>query len=231
MAGLMTTHYRSILGVLLTALAVGCAPATFDEDDDTDVIITVREPGKDFSGFRTYAISEPVQDLGALAEDPINVNHAIVDPLILDSVEEEMDAAGYERVDDPMTDDPDVVVIPGVVATNNWGWVSYYPWYGYASYYWYYPPVAVPVNTPTGSVVLLMVEPGRVQVDEDARNLVPVIWAGALRSLLSGSGSAASQIPQLVDQMFEQSPYLQVGSGSSSALSVDGTSDDVGGAQ
>jgi hypothetical protein len=220
----ITTHYPFpyILGAVLAAAAAGCAPATFDEDDDTDVIATVRAPGKDFSGFRTYAISEPVQDLGALAEDPITVNHAVVDPLILSSLEAEMNAAGYQRVPDPMDDNPDVVVIPGVVATNNWGWVSYYPWYGYTGYYWYYPPVPVPVNTPSGSVVVVMVQPGAVKLDADKRNLVPVIWMGALRSLLTGSGSAASGIPEQMDQMFEQSPYLRVGSAATSALSVAG---------
>lgn len=210
----MNTYYRSIVGILLATSAASCAPATFDDDDDTDMVITMREPGKDFSSYRTYAITEPVVDLGKLAEDPITVPHAAVDPIILSSLEQEMNQAGYTRVADAMADDPDVVVTPGVVATNNWGWVSYYPWYGYSGYYWYYPPVPVPVNTPTGSVVVTMVDPKAVQVDTDERNLVPVIWTGAMRSLLyDSSESAAADIPLLMDQMFEQSPYLKVGAG------------------
>jgi hypothetical protein len=209
----MNIHYRPIIGILLATSLASCAPASFDDDDDTDMVITVREPGKDFSGYRTYALTEPVVDLGALAEDPIQVPHAAVDPIIISSLEQEMNEAGYTRVADAMADDPDVVVTPGVVATNNWGWVSYYPWYGYYGYYWYYPPVPVPVNTPLGSVIVTMVEPSATKVDEDDRNLVPVIWTGAMRSLLydSDSESAAADIPELMDQMFDQSPYLKVG--------------------
>ena len=122
----MNTHYRPIIGILLATSAASCAPASFDDEDDADMVITIRAPGKDFSGYRTYAITEPVVDLGEAAEDPIPVPHSVVDPLILSSLEQEMNKAGYTRVADPMADNPDVVVTPGVVATNNWGWVSYF---------------------------------------------------------------------------------------------------------
>ena len=209
----MKPHCRPIIGILLATSAASCAPASFDEDDDTDMVITMRKPDHDFSGYRTYAITEPVVDLSAAAEDPIQVPHAAVDPIILSSLEQEMNEAGYVRVADAMDDEPDVVVTPGVVATNNWGWVSYYPWYGYAGYYWYYPPVPVPVNTPSGSVIITMLDPNAAEMDDEQRNLVPVIWTGAMRSLLydSDSESSAADIPQLMDQMFDQSPYLKVG--------------------
>jgi hypothetical protein len=215
----MNRHYRPIIGILLATSAASCAPASFDDEDDTDMVITMRQPDKDFSSYRTYAITEPVVDLGAYAEDPIQVPHSVVDPLILSSLEQEMDEAGYMRVADAMADNPDVVVTPGVVATNNWGWVSYYPWYGYTGYYWYYPPVPVPVNTPLGSVIITMLDPNATmrdpnagQMDDEERTLVPVIWTGAMRSLLYDSDEAAAQdIPELMDQMFDQSPYLKVG--------------------
>jgi len=210
----MNTRYRPIIGILLATSVVSCAPASFDDDDDTDMVISMRKPDHDFSGYRTYAITEPVVDLSAAAEDPLQVPHAAVDPIILSSLEQEMNQAGYVRVADAMADNPDVVVTPGVVATNNWGWVSYYPWYGYTGYYWYYPPVPVPVNTPTGSVVVTMVDPNAVQRDDQDRNLVPVIWTGAMRSLLydeSDLESSAADIPKLMHQMFKQSPYLKVG--------------------
>jgi hypothetical protein len=204
---------------LLFALGLfGCLPDTLDEEDDYNVVITARKPGKDFE-YKTFAMPEQVVDLssaiddGSGSDDTIEIDHSF-DSTILDAVAAQMAEAGYDRVVDQDGSVADVQVVVGAVASNNWSWYGYYPWYGYGGdyYYWYYPPVAVPVNTPTGSVVVLMIDRKASAANDAGMRLAPVVWAGMVRGLLDSSSKAnANKAVNLIDQMFEQAPYLVVG--------------------
>jgi len=196
--------------VLVIGLGLAGCNDSLDENDDYNSVITLREPGKDFTAYATFAMQEVVVDLSSRSDDPIELDHSIDDE-ILNAVAKQMAAKGYDRITDATAADVHVVV--GAVASNNWSWYGYYPWYGYGydSYYWYYPPVAVPVNTPTGSVIVLMIDANEAEQGDGGITLAPVVWAASARGLLSSTSANATRAINLIDQMFDQSPYLKVG--------------------
>lgn len=187
------------------ALLLGCRPESIQYYEETDAVLTIREPGRDFSGLSTFGLWEEVLDLGDLVDDPIDIDHERIDPVLLGAVEDNMVALGWTMVDDPVADDPDVVLVIGTVATNNW-YFYYYPCWD--PYWCYYPPVGSVVNFPVGSVIITMVKPDEA-TDEDGETVVPAIWAAGIQGEL-GSSSDLARFTDGIDQAFVQSPYLEV---------------------
>jgi hypothetical protein len=60
------------------------------------------------------------------------------------------------------------------------------------------------VRIEQGAVVLTLVDPTLVDPNEER---LPVVWAGAMRGLLSG-GSGSARVTESINQAFDQSPYL-----------------------
>ena len=199
----------------LVVFAIACRPGNYTYYEETDLILSIQEPGRDFSQFQTYGLWPEVQDLSDIAEDAIDINHGVVDPVLLDAVQANMDDAGWTQVADPQADNPDVVAVIGVVASNNWYFYSYYYWYDY--YWWYYPgyyppyyPGGYVVNYPSGSVIVMLMRPQEQEPpDADGNVFVPIIWTGVVWGELSDSSSSnLDRMVSGIDQAFVQSPYL-----------------------
>ncbi len=209
----------TILGMALTLSA--CYPITSSlETEDFDAVITLFDPNADFGAMRTYALPDSVVHLA----DGSTVNR-LFDALILSEVEANMNALGFTRIAEPDDDNPADVYILVSVATSDWEvyreypWNPYWGWYpywpccyggGWGIYYPWYPTSGVAYTYTTGSVLVDMIDPVRaVLLDEQ----LPSIWLGVINGLLDGSQQvnplATNRISQGIDQMFNQSPYLQ----------------------
>lgn len=191
---------------------------------DTDVVVTVRDPGRSYHQYGTFAVPDEVIDLceggagGAGGEggaagaqgtgdegNCLPVTHKY-DEEILAAIRRNMAALGFEQVEADA--DPDVMVLPGIVAQNSW--FPYYPycdyWYDYCFGYGWGP---VAVSYRIGTLLMYMVATN--EVDEE-RGIAPVIWVGAVTGLVSGSVSLDKRrIDVNIDQAFQQSRYLGEG--------------------
>jgi len=199
-----------MVGAVLMA-AAACRPKTYHYVDELDAVVTVQNPQYSTDGMMTYYLDETVVDLSDFVSDPIEIDHDKVDPVILGSIEQNMDSLGWTAIDDMNA--ADAVIVAGVVVSENWVWYSYW-WYDW--WWWYYPPVAVPVSYPSGSVVITMVDPnepidGPPAGGEDPQQGVPVVWAAGIQGLLRSTTSADLRALEAgIDQAYDQSPYLEV---------------------
>ncbi|MGF1465478.1 MAG: DUF4136 domain-containing protein [Sandaracinaceae bacterium] len=200
--------------------ALGCSVARFENTSETDAVFTGRDPEiADFSMFETYALPDEVFDLSDFVDDPIP-RSGMFDDLILETVADNMARLGYQRVDvpdDPLSGEADLILAVGAVAQDNWTFYCY-PWPIYPGYWWCYPGWgAVPVNTPTGTLILTMIDPTKAvpPTDPDLDGIdfiAPVVWGGAISGVLSTSESNnAARIVETLDQAFAQSGYLRIG--------------------
>jgi hypothetical protein len=202
--------------VALTAL-VGCYPGSTDlDDEDYDVVITVHDDEVDFSTYRTYALPDTVIHIEESDDNDVIELPRDFDDLIVDVAAANMDALGYVREFDPEANGVDLILLASAVGTESTEWF-YGGWWGYWGWYPGYPPGWGPgwgwgvppgyiggVRIEQGSVVLTLIDPTLADEDEET---VPVVWAGAMRGLLSGGG-AESRITESLNQAFDQSPYL-----------------------
>jgi Domain of unknown function (DUF4136) len=210
----MSIMKRTLPGALLLAplLFAGCYPETPDSLDEYDLVYTNHSPDFDFQAATTYSVPDSVVLIeGDLAEGELP---NMVDPtfgnVIVNQIRENMNARGWTEV--AATEDPDVIILPSAVKTENidvyyyyggyWGW--YYPYYGYGWYYpGYYPTYT---SYTTGSLIMQM----NVPDDPSATDNIPVVWVGVINGLLEGSdASNLARIENNIDQAFTQSEYLQ----------------------
>jgi hypothetical protein len=194
-----------ILGVFLLG---GCYPDGPDYTEELDVVLTSHNPDYDFAAKLTYAMPDNIVKItGNLEEgkDPeyIPAGNAAV---ILGTIDKNMNELGWEKVD--ILANPDVVLLPVSWETTT---IYYYYdyWYGWWGGYWggwyggYYPPVYASSYT-TGTLLMTIVDKREL-----SGNGVPVNqWSGALNGILTGKFNSA-RINPLIDQAFEQSPYLK----------------------
>src|SRR5688572_25797844 len=118
---LMSVLSLRVVVALSAALSLlgACRPGHYEYYEQTDLVLTVPEPDRDFAPMGTYGLWEEVLDLSHVAENPIEIDHERVDPVLLAAVERNMNDLGWTKVADPVTDEPDVVAIIGVVAQEN----------------------------------------------------------------------------------------------------------------
>ena len=207
------------LVIVLTVALYSCYPGGPTDVSDYDLVITAFDEDFDYGAIRTWAMPDSVVQL-----DSTQTISQSDQQLILDQVAMNMNALGYKRIINPDTipadSIPDVVVL--VASTNQtWNaWVSY-PWWNY--WYWwpgwgYYPPYygggwgwGYP---PTGAyysynVGTLIIDMAQGIPDDPSKKQTHGIWGAGINGLLESSPSNNQQRAQsLIDQAFEQSPYL-----------------------
>jgi hypothetical protein len=216
------------------ASLLACHPLGIDDASETDTVVTRKAKDYDYSANLTYDMPDTIADLctidgsklpdgGSAGEgsrpnlDCNEITHAF-DTTILKEIAREFEALGYRRVDSAAGEKPDVAMLVGALASNNWVAYSYYPWYpyyggwppyyGWGIYYPYYPATSV-VNYPTGTLMMELVSLKDADTDNQR---TPSIWSGAISGLLAqGETTAATRINTGIDQAFAQSPYLKVG--------------------
>jgi Domain of unknown function (DUF4136) len=194
------------MGVMLFA----CYPGT-RTISESDLVITANEKGKVYKGeYRTYYMDSVRHIVSGGAEiDTTN------DDKILALVRKNFNALGWQEIADPNVETPDVYIVNTSIKAKNTG--SYvwggYPWYGpgygwwggWYPYYPYYPSVGY-YSYQTGSLLIEMLD---VKNADPIEERIGVIWNGAAQGLLEGS-YIQSRAENLINQIFTQSPYLNI---------------------
>lgn len=212
---------RFLLVALSAPLAVSCYVETLTVKE-TDLVVTIRDPEADYSALRTYALTDTITDLcevdgidlglgglGGLPDGPGDDCDPLpgrFDDVILEAIEDNMEARGYQRV--AIEDDPDVAIVVGAVVRDDWYYVPGYAWCDpYYYYYCWYPSTGYVYEFSTGSILINMFDAGSDPDDLDS------VWFAGLRGLYEQSSEAtgSERIREMIDRAFSQSPYLAEG--------------------
>lgn len=206
--------------IFMAITLVFTANACYDDygltTEDYDVVVTNFDKSREaqFPGNKTYAMPDSVyQLLDPEKDDELDRRY---DALMLRTVKENMERNGYQRIENPSeTNLPDVIVRVAVTTSTHygavwggypgwgwgWGWGWYYPWYPSATYY----------SFETGTVIVDMADTEDWEPGQGEEQIIPALWQGALNGLLQSSTTGtSSRISSGINQMFNQSPYLNV---------------------
>jgi hypothetical protein len=217
-----------------TALGVLVGACSYDSltASETDVVLTVQSPTADYGKYKTFAITDHIVDLCGTIDpdvglDPLpsggaggqggrsgfdfnsscyDVSHTY-DQQILDGIVSQMKAYGYTQVK-TRADNPDVVLLVGTVAQDNWQYQPAYPWCDPYYYYWcWYPSTGYAYNLPTAAVLINMVDV-KASTTDDLKS----VWFVAMQGLYATSSDATTQqrIDTSLTNAFQQSPYLDL---------------------
>jgi len=188
------------LGLLLAA----CHPTGAEYITDLDVVMTTHDATFDFAAANTYALPDKVVVVGDPSGGTPNPIDPALEQMILATLENEMTASGYQKVDGSAS--PDLTMTAAALQVTN---VSYYygSWCGYWAYYYpcypYYPPV---VGVSTYTTGTLIVDMARVNT---AGGQYDRLWTAIIRGIQTGSKSTDQQrVVNGISQAFIQSPYL-----------------------
>jgi hypothetical protein len=130
---------------------------------------------------------------------------------------ENLVARGYSRELDPANNGADVIVFPAKIGLENDyyiyypGWCSSWGWWGGwggwgGCWGWYYPGWVGQGSYETGTVILAMMDPEKLETVGDTLRAA-MVWTGALSGILAGT-SSEQRIRSGINQAFTQSPYL-----------------------
>jgi hypothetical protein len=214
----MNRNMRLIYLLLVsTSIIYGCYPGGPEYTSDYSLVLTDYDKDFNFTNKKTYFMPDTIN----FETNDKTISDEVVrgfEKIILDQIELNMAARGYEREDSTAAEAPDLFIGVDVFAIDNSGvawvpgggwWGGYYPpGWGWGWGGWYYPPYyPVGYSYETGTVLINMADPDATDNPEDK---VKIVWFGALDGLLSSSTSSnESRVIQGIDQAFDQSPYLQ----------------------
>lgn len=194
---------------------------------ETNAILTAREPGRDFSEYRSYALSDHVKALclvprevkdgaggasgdegaagaaGAPTAPDFNSSKCTkgstaLEEDIFEALAEGMQEAGYERVDSPKN--AELVLLVARVARDHWYFASNYGICDEFIDACVEPQLGPKYLIPTESLALVL-------VDQNKKN--EVIWLAAIPKVFA-SGAQKANVQRAIAQAFAQSPYLEV---------------------
>lgn len=182
--------------VLVAAVAAtaACYPHRLD-NVNTDVVVTLYDSTANFQAT-TYYLRPTVVHLVPPGETD-NISR-VLDPVVLATIQTNMDNAGYTASTDSLT--ADIKVMAAATTTDYSGW-----YYNYWCYGWYYycPPYWGYYEYTLGSV-LVSLKDRRVTSTASGTN---AMWLGIGNGLLD-TGANATRVTDAIDQMFRQSPYI-----------------------
>ena len=203
---------------LLVGGAAACYPGSINDIGEADLVLTAYDTAVDFSTVgSTFFLIDSVIRVG----DPDEDIDTTYDAAILTKVAEEFERLGYTAVDTTGGEAHDIVVAVGTNSSTFGWWVPGYPcwycWYpgypgwgpgwgypGYPGYPWY-PGGGYGGTYQTGSLAIVMANAGPV-AGEDG-----VYWGGVINGLLSSNNAnTAARLGPLIEQAFDQSPYLAI---------------------
>jgi len=187
-------------------LLAGCHPSGAEFVSDLDTVSTTHDTSFDFAAVRTYSLPDRVVVIGvpdAGAPNPIDPGF---EQAILDTINSEMTALGYQKVD--IGAGPDVLMTVGGLTVTNvnyyYGyWCNYWGWY-YPCYPYYYPPVVGVSTYEVGTLIIDMAKP-----QPTASDPLNGVWTAVLRGVLTGVKSN-DQVRAIngISQAYIQSDYL-----------------------
>lgn len=187
--------------------------------EDLDIVVTHFDPGNDFSQNRKYSVSNEVIEVDDdTTHLPVEVPNS---DLIISQIIANMDALGYDKVDENA--DPDVRIMVTASDQTNYfyyyyydywyywyggGWYGWGGWWGYPCCYYYPPAYPVVESYTTGTLMMQMFQiKGVTQGDT-----IKLAWTGVVNGLLDEDtqSNLKARIKRSIDEAFEQSPYLEV---------------------
>lgn len=203
--------------------------------EETDLVLTARDTGRDYSSFKTYVLIDELADLclqptsgppsadayggagGASSSDPANcfeTDHSS-DSAILEAIAENMEKMGYQRVSEDEVDSADALLLPALVSRGTFN-LSLPYCYPDAFYRGCVQALSArPVHLVKDSILLQLIDLSASSGDELVTSWTAAIdqyWTiRAARGTAPGSdGSDAADeiLSRAVDKAFEQSPYL-----------------------
>lgn len=208
-----------VLTMIFSLNLTSCTPGSGVSVQESDVVATLFDPKVDFGAIKYYEMPDTIRHI---TEDPDKDSPLLsreFDEEILALIAANFEARGYVRVDSNSPNEPDVFVLVGATAIQNfalysgWGWYPYWGWYpGWGccgpGWGWGYPPATgVTYAFTTGTLFVDMVDPD--EADEEDQT-VPVYWNGTINGVLDDSKqSKRTRITDSINQMFAQSPYLE----------------------
>jgi hypothetical protein len=194
------------LVIISMVLITGCYPGGPDYVEEMDVVLASHNKDYNFAAKATYAMPDKIVKItGNLVEgeEPVFIPDAAAQ-LILDRIEMNMTAFGWQKVD--VSANPDMLLEPASWETTTvYYWYDYWYWWygGYYPYWPYYPPVYYSSYT-TGTLLMVLIDP-----DEVGANGNPVKqWAGSVNGIMTGTLDA-TRLNTAIDKAFAISPYLK----------------------
>jgi len=215
--GLLPPSRRPIILTLVAAFAatiLSCYPGSTPTVEEVDVVVTLFNKDAKFGTYKTWSMVDSVFHLTDETEDLCEDRG--FDNLVLKTINDNMLALGYDRLDTALADSADVLLITSVTCSKTvvigirppyWGWYPgwgccYGPGWGPG-----YPPGYVAGSYSTGTVQIEMYDP---DMADPVLEIAPAAWVGALNGLLSSNTQgSATRIERGIDQAYEQSPYLK----------------------
>jgi hypothetical protein len=200
--------------VILTLVTMaGCYPGSDRTLENTEIVYSTYEKSFDFSAEKTYFLVDDVVSLDTTKTIPQSTQSTI-----LNSVKSNMDSRGWteETADSSKAA---VVVLASAVETKIDG-VSYWPGYGgwWGGYWGGYPGYGggYPGYGWGGTPIYYSYDAGTIYIDmvdystynPDDPNSLQLVWNSAMSGVLSSAGTSSSRIERVINQAFEQSPYL-----------------------
>jgi hypothetical protein len=207
-----TLNMKRISFLFLTAIAGlllwGCYPNGPEYVDDLDVVYTTYSQDYDFASKGTYARPNQIVTDVKIEDGEttyVFMKDVFAEP-ILQAIDDNMEANGWERID--ISQDPDVLVNPAAWSSTTYFYSYWYDWwYGgwYGGWYgWYYPPYYSVSSYTTGTMVITIADPN----EESPIGKTEAKWVAAANGLTSGNYDV-NRVTRAIDQAFEQSPYLK----------------------
>ncbi|MCH2107728.1 MAG: DUF4136 domain-containing protein [Polyangiaceae bacterium] len=213
---------------LVVAISSACSYETLTVAE-TDVVVTVKEPNTNYQEYLTYSLPPEVVNLCGIIEegglgglggvpnfDPENCfdpgsAQDRLDEILLESLKANLDDYGWQEVPADGAEAPDVALLAGYIARDNWyvGYAWCYPYY--SGWYYggcWYPGYSYAYNLPTESIMVTMVD----TAGSEGQRL-DTVWLGLFSGLYANSSELTPEerIQRAVNQAFIDSPYLKQG--------------------
>ncbi len=217
-------HSKLMIAAMVFSLAgllSGCYPDKIDYVDEYDLAGTMYDEEADFSAYTTFHVLDTVMHITEDGEDDPSLNRDH-DEFILEQVRQNMLDMGYtEQVSPDSLNMADLELLVQVMTTDFYSyytyWYDYWGWYG--GWYWYdpgypwspgypwYPGGGYYNSYSTGTLMIEMLDTDFPVVEGERPRIV---WMGLVDGLLSGNiSSGRERLDKQLNQLFEQSPYLQ----------------------
>jgi hypothetical protein len=194
------------LAIISMVFITGCYPGGPDYVEEMDVVLTTHNKDYNFAAKATYSLPDKIVKITGNVvegEEPSFIPDAAA-KLILDRIEMNMTAFGWQKVD--VSANPDILLEPASWETTTvYYWYDYWYWWygGYYPYWPYYPPVSYTSYT-TGTLLMVLIDPDQVGASGN-----PVTqWTGSVNGIMTGSLDA-TRLNTAIDKAFAISPYLK----------------------
>jgi hypothetical protein len=211
---------KIITSIMVVGLifAYGCYPGGPANVDDYTIVRTQYNTAYEFNQTKYYYMPDSMLFFTNVDDENIDEQKVREYEIeLLSAIETNLNARGFERVD-TTAPEIDLVVLPSSVLSQNKGaaWWPGYGWWG--GYYppgwgwgggWYYPPgwggYWTYYSYSTGTVFIDIADYDSFDPDAET-SIIEIEWEALIDGLFQGVDK--SKITPLVDQAFEQSPYL-----------------------